>query len=196
MTENAWSRLEEIEPATLRELFAKEPDRLERLAIEGGNCRYDFSKTHLSRAHIDGFLALAEESELAAWREAMFAGEIVNPTEGRAAEHSAERGQGAPESVASAAAAHARMRALIDAIEAEAFGPVRHILHIGIGGSALGPDLLVDALGRDADRYDVAVVSNVDGVALEEALDRFDPEATLIAVASKTFTTTETMLNA
>ena len=76
----------------------------------------------------------------------------------------------------------------IDAIEAEAFGPVRSILHIGIGGSALGPDLLVDALGREAGRYEVAVVSNVDGVALETALDRFDPQTTLVAIASKTFT--------
>jgi glucose-6-phosphate isomerase len=88
------------------------------------------------------------------------------------------------------------MRALIDAIEAEALGPIRHVLHIGIGGSALGPDLAIDALGRDAGRYDVAVVSNVDGAALEEVLTRFDPTATLVIVASKTFTTTETMLNA
>src|SRR3546814_5855400 len=81
------------------------------------------------------------------------------------------------------------MRALIDAVEAEAFGPVRHILHVGIGGSALGPHLLIDALGRQAGRYDVAVVSNVDGAALEEAMGRFDPSATLLVVASKTFTT-------
>src|SRR3546814_18440391 len=74
--------------------------------------------------------------------------------------------------------------------------PLRHVLHIGIGGSALGPALLIDALGRDADRYDVAVVSNVDGHALDQVFDRFDPEATLLVVASKTFTTTETMLNA
>ncbi|MET0375083.1 MAG: glucose-6-phosphate isomerase, partial [Rhizorhabdus sp.] len=90
----------------------------------------------------------------------------------------------------------ANMRAMIDAIEAEVLGPVRHILHVGIGGSALGPDLLVDALGRDADRYDVAVVSNVDGAALDEVFKRFDPQATLLVVASKTFTTTETMMNA
>jgi len=70
------------------------------------------------------------------------------------------------------------------------------VLHIGIGGSALGPDLLVDALGRDSNRYEVAIVSNVDGAALEEVFNRFDPGATLIAVASKTFTTTETLLNA
>ncbi len=88
------------------------------------------------------------------------------------------------------------MRALIDAIEAEALGPVRHVLHVGIGGSALGPDVVIDALGRDAGRYEVAIVSNVDGAALEEVFTRFDPAATLLVVASKTFTTTETMLNA
>ncbi|HJO68015.1 MAG TPA: glucose-6-phosphate isomerase, partial [Sphingomonas sanguinis] len=135
-------------------------------------------------------------SGLAAKRDALFGGEVVNVTEGRAVEHTAERGEGNPESVATARASHARMRALIDAIEAEALGPIRHVLHIGIGGSALGPDLLVDALGRDSDRYDVAIVSNVDGMALEEVFKRFDPTATLLVVASKTFTTTETMLNA
>src|SRR3546814_4619800 len=74
--------------------------------------------------------------------------------------------------------------------------PLRHVLHSGIGGSARGPALLIDALGRNADSYDVAVVSNVDGHALDQVFDRFDPEATLLVVASKTFTTTETMLNA
>jgi glucose-6-phosphate isomerase len=187
----------ESEPTeTLAALFAAEPDRLSRLAIEESGIRFDFAKTHLSRGLIDSFLALAEQTGLAARRDAMFAGETVNPTEGRAAEHSAERGQGAPESVARAAALHARMRALIDAIEAEAFGPVRHILHIGIGGSALGPHLLIDALGRGAGRYEAAVVSNVDGAALEEAVADFDPATTLVAIASKTFTTTETLLNA
>ncbi len=143
-----------------------------------------------------GFEALAEARDLAGARDALFAGRIVNPTEGRSAEHSAERGQGAPESVARAAGLHARMRALIDAIEAEAFGPIRHILHLGIGGSALGPDFLIDALGRDSDRYEAAVVSNVDGAALAEAVAGFDPPTTLLVIASKTFTTLETLLNA
>ena len=92
------------------------------------------------------------------FKVSLFAGEPVNVTEGRAAEHSAERGEGADDSVARAAAFHARMRGLIDAIEAEALGPIRHILHIGIGGSALGPELLIDALGREGGRYDVALV--------------------------------------
>jgi glucose-6-phosphate isomerase len=196
MSEDPWNELAQAPRPTLAELFAAEPDRLERLSLEVGGALFDFSKTHLGRAAIESFARLAEEAGLAARRDAMFAGEVVNPTEGRAAEHSAERGQGAPESVAAAAALHRRMRSLIDAIEAEAFGPVRHVLHIGIGGSALGPKLLIDALGREAGRYETAIVSNVDGAALDEALAGFDPATTLIAIASKTFTTGETMLNA
>ncbi len=196
MTDAAWTRLAAAPQPTLQELFAAEPGRVKRLSLTEAGLHFDFAKTHLSEEALAAFLQLAEEAGLAAKREAMFAGGIVNPSEGRAAEHTAERGQGAPESVAHAQGLHLRMRALIDAIEAEAFGPVRHILHIGIGGSALGPHLLVDALGRDAGRYEAAIVSNVDGCALEAAIARFDPHATLIAIASKTFTTTETMLNA
>jgi len=191
-----WAAVEQAETATLQALFAAEPDRLDRLVVEESGIRFDFSKTHLSAELVAGFLDLADRAGLATRRDAMFAGEIVNPTEQRAAEHGAERGEGASESVALARRFQARMRTLIDAIEAEAFGAVRHILHIGIGGSALGPKLLIDAFGRQAGRYEAAVVSNVDGAALEEALRRFDPHATLLVVASKTFTTSETMLNA
>src|SRR3546814_19276752 len=88
------------------------------------------------------------------------------------------------------------MRALIDAIEGGALGPIRHVLHVGIGGSALGPDLLIDALGREEDRYDVAIVSNVDGAALEEAFAWFDHAAPLLVIASTPFTTPATLLNA
>jgi glucose-6-phosphate isomerase len=193
---DAWTAVEAAETRPLQALFRAEPDRLSNLAIEEAGIRFDFSKTHLSAPLIAACTALAEERDLAGAREALFSGKAINVTEGRAAEHSAERGQGAPDSVQRAAHYRTRMRAVIDAIEAEAFGPVRHILHIGIGGSALGPDFLVDALGRDSDRYDVAVVSNVDGAALEEVFRRFDPTATLLVIASKTFTTTETMLNA
>jgi glucose-6-phosphate isomerase len=191
----AWAAVEGLESATLKELFAAEPDRLAHLTVDLPGIRFDFAKTHLSEPILGAFESLAEAQGLTAARDALFAGAVANPTEGRAAEHSAERGQGAPESVARAGAFHARMRALIDAIEADAFGPVRHVVHIGIGGSALGPDFLIDALGRDSGRYDVAVVSNVDAAALEEALDGFDPHATLIVAASKTFTTMETLLN-
>ncbi|MGV3457057.1 glucose-6-phosphate isomerase [Sphingomonas sp.] len=191
-----WSAIESLPRTPLKDLFAADPNRLASLSADVAGIHFDFSKTHLDAAALDAFTALAKATDLTAKRDALFAGEAVNVTEGRAAEHTAERGEGAEDSVARAAAYHARMRGLIDAIEAEALGPVRHILHIGIGGSALGPELLIDALGRDMDRYDVAIVSNIDGCALEEAIDAFDPHATLIAIASKTFTTTETLLNA
>ncbi len=191
-----WTAIEALPHIPLATLFANDADRVAQLSLTQSGILFDFSKTHLSPEALTAFVALAEQAGLAAKREDMFAGRVVNASEGRAAEHSAERGEGAPDAVATARALHSRMRALIDAIESDALGPVRHILHVGIGGSALGPDLIVDALGRDAGRYDVAIVSNVDGCALEEAFARFDPSATLLVIASKTFTTTETMLNA
>ncbi|WP_313808004.1 glucose-6-phosphate isomerase [Sphingobium sp.] len=196
MSSPALAALAALPQADLKSIFTTDPDRLSKFTLTQGPIRFDWSKTHLTSGLLEGFLKLAEEKGFAAQRDALFAGEAVNNTEGRAAEHPAERGEGNADSVARAKMFHARMRALIDAIEGDALGPIRHILHIGIGGSALGPDLIVDALGGGDARYDVAIVSNVDGTALERAISRFDPEATLIAVASKTFTTTETMLNA
>ncbi|MEN2786197.1 glucose-6-phosphate isomerase [Sphingomonas qilianensis] len=191
-----WSAIEALPAPKLTDLFEQDSGRLERFSLDVAGLHFDWSKTHLTPEAVTAFAALAKAQGLSAKREALFAGEVVNVTEGRAVEHTAERGEGAEESVAKARALQARMRALIDAIEADALGPVRHILHVGIGGSALGPDLLIDALGRDMDRYDVAIVANIDGVALEDAFKRFDPDATLLVIASKTFTTTETMTNA
>src|SRR5205814_4421971 len=109
---------------------------------------------------IEGFIGRAERMGFAAVRDALFAGEIVNPSEGRPATHVAERGSGAPDVVDLAIARRQRMRALIDAIEAGAFGDVTGVLHIGIGGSLLGPALLVDALGRRSAKLDVRFLSN------------------------------------
>lgn len=191
-----WQDLKAADIPELRSIFSADPDRLTKHVLEVAGLRFDFAKTHLLDPALDSFLELAEAVNFTDARAAMFAGEAINNSEGRAVEHSALRGEGRVESVEEAKALRHRMRTLIDAIEAEALGEVRHVLHIGIGGSALGPDLLVDALARHGERYDVAVVSNVDGCALEEAISRFDPHTTLIAVASKTFTTSETMLNA
>jgi glucose-6-phosphate isomerase len=191
-----WTAVRALEAQTLNDLFAGDANRLAALSADVAGIHFDWSKTHLTADAVAAFGKIAEAMGLQAKRDALYAGDVVNVTEGRAATHGAERGEGSPEDVAQARGLHTRMRALIDAIEAEALGPIRHILHIGIGGSALGPDLLVDALGRDMDRFDVAIVSNVDGVPLEDVFDAFDPQATLIAIASKTFTTTETMLNA
>ncbi len=196
MAKPDWSAIDALDPPRLATLFAEDEDRVARFSVDVAGLHFDWSRTHLTQAAVQAFAALASARDLAGKREALFAGKPVNVTEDRAAEHGAERGEGAEDAVAKAAALHARMRALIDAIEGGALGPIRHVLHVGIGGSALGPNLLIDALGREEDRYDVAIVSNVDGAALEEAFARFDPAATLLVVASKTFTTTETMLNA
>jgi len=195
--DRAWQALADWQPQKLTELVNANPEaRLQALVRSVADIRFDFAKTHLDDAAIGILSDLAAAQDFAGRRKTLFSGGIANPAENRAAEHSAERGEGSPESVHVAQALHQRMRMMVDAIEAGAFGEIRHLLHIGIGGSALGPDLLVDALGRHSNRYDVAVVSNVDGAALDEAFGRFDPAYTLVAVASKTFTTTETLLNA
>ncbi len=196
MTDSQWGVLEALQPDTLADLFAKDSRRVGSLTVEQSGIRFDFSKTHLDNAALDAFTGLSEAMGLSDAREALLSGAIVNRTENRAAEHTAERGNGSTKAVTNARALQARMRGLVEAIDAGALGDIKHILHIGIGGSALGPKLLVDALGRDDARYDVKVVSNVDGAALAEAVAGFDPQKTVVAVASKTFTTTETLLNA
>jgi len=184
-----------IEVKRLDELFAAEPDRLSRLTFEAAGIYFDWSKTHLEQEIVEQFTAWAEQAGFAAARDALFAGETVNVSEGRAATHVAERGNGSPEEVALAASRRQRMRALIDAIEAGAFGDVTGILHIGIGGSVLGPALLVDALGRRSAKLEVRFLSNIDGAALDAAVARLDPATTLVVTASKTFTTLETLAN-
>jgi glucose-6-phosphate isomerase len=204
MSEAVWEKLKAQAKPTLAELFAAAPDRVDTLATRfelgdedtAGAIRFDWSKTHLDDAHISLFEELAGAMDFAGHRAALFAGDIVNPTEGRAAEHTAQRGVGSKESVTLAHELHARMAAIVEAIHRGAMGEVKHLIHIGIGGSALGPALAVDALARDGSMVDVHVVSNIDGCALEQAFDACDPATTMLAVASKTFTTIETMTNA
>jgi len=197
---SAWKTLQGLPRPTLLELFAADPQRLDKLAMrlelpEDG-ILFDWSKTHLDDAHIRAFSDLAEAAGFVAHRDALLAGEIVNVSEASAAEHTAQRGSGSIESVEEARGLHARMAALVDAIHKGLLGEVRHLVHIGIGGSALGPALAVDALARDGAMVDVHVVSNIDGCALEQAFAACDPATTMLAIASKTFTTIETMTNA
>ena len=179
----------------LDELFAAEPDRLSRLSFQAAGIYFDWSKTHLDQKIIGQFAARAEAMGFRAARDRLFSGEIVNSSEGRAATHVAERGSGAPDEVDIATARRQRMRALVDAIEAGAFGDITGILHIGIGGSVLGPALLVDALGRRASAFKVRFLSNIDGAAFDDAVKPLDPATTLVVVASKTFTTLESLAN-
>jgi glucose-6-phosphate isomerase len=206
-TAAAWAALRALPHRALAELFAADPARHEALTrriawpVEPGSSAeagvlIDFSKTHLSDEALTAFEALAEAAGFAAKREALFGGGIVNVTEGRAATHGALRGSGTPAQVEEAEALLARMGMLVEAIHEGALGEIKHCIAIGIGGSALGPALAIDALTRDFARVDVHVVSNIDGLALEQAFAACDPETTLVAVASKTFTTIETMTNA
>ncbi len=178
-------------------LFAAEPDRLARMCFDVVGIRFDFSKLAASAAVIDRLMALAAAADFDGWRARLFAGAVVNPSENRAATHVAERGTGTPTDNAAAAAGQAAMQALVADVRAS---DVSDIIHIGIGGSALGPALLLDALGRDgtldADGPRVHVVANIDGEALARAVMQCDPARTRIVIVSKTFTTTETMTNA
>ena len=190
-----WDAIDTYDIQPLETLFERDGGRLPSMSLELGGIYFDWSKTHLDARLMDRFEAIAEAKDFATARDSLFAGEIVNPTEGRPADHVAERGTGSPDAVELAAARRARMRALVDAIEAGAFGDVTGILHIGIGGSVLGPALLVDALGRQNARLDVRFLSNIDGAAFDDAVRTLNPATTLIVAASKTFTTAETMAN-
>jgi len=199
VSEINWNALENLDRPDLAELFG-DAGRVDRYAatleLPGGPILFDWSKTHLSAEVEAALMAIAAEQDLEGQRARLLEGAIVNPSEGRAAEHPAQRGIGRESSVEEAAAFHARMRGLVEAILGGALGEVKSLIHIGIGGSALGPALAIDALTRGGANVAVHVVSNIDGCALEAAFKACDPATTLVAVASKTFTTTETMTNA
>ncbi|QXQ07989.1 glucose-6-phosphate isomerase [Sphingosinicellaceae bacterium] len=197
MTAELWSRLgvarDRLANASLPALFESEPDRVAKMSVDVAGLHLDFSKLALDAAVVADLAALAEASGLADLRARLFAGEVVNPSENRAATHPHERGSGSGPALAVAAEGKAAMRAVVERLRGDG---TRHILHIGIGGSALGPALLVDALGHGGDGPTIEIVANIDGVALERAAARCDPATTRIIVVSKTFTTQETMTNA
>ena len=199
----AWAKLQNLPHKTLSSLFAG-GDRLAKLSarLEWGEgdlaagIAFDWSKTHLDDALIAGFEDLARLADFEGKRAELFSGGVINISEGRAVGHTAQRGYGSDAAVEEAQALHLRMQMLVEAIHEGVLGEVKHLIHLGIGGSALGPALAVDALARDFARVDVHVVSNIDGAALEEAFAACDPATTMIAIASKSFTTIETLTNA
>jgi glucose-6-phosphate isomerase len=193
--DGAWKAIAGHKTKRLTELFEADGERVKSLSRDVASIHFDWSKTHLDEELLGCFAVLAYAVDYYGARDALFAGDIVNYSENRPATHVAERGEGKAEDNRLAAERHQRMRSMIDAIEGGAFGEIDSILHIGIGGSALGPDLIIDALGRDADRFEVRVLSNIDGEAFDEATWGLDPASTLVVAASKTFTTTETLTN-
>lgn len=179
--------------ASIISCFARDPARLQQLSHKVEGIRFDFSRLDVDEASLALLHALAEAAELPAWRDRMAGGGVVNPSERRAATHMAERGTGDAALVQAAAERRVQMRALVETLAAQ---DIKHVLHIGIGGSALGPALLLDALGRSFGGPEVWVISNVDGQALAEAMAQCDPARTLLVVVSKAFNTAETMTNA
>jgi glucose-6-phosphate isomerase len=183
----------------IRALFAADPGRAERFTRTACGIRLDLSKTSISPPVAEALLALARARDVFGFRDGMFAGEAVNGTERRAALHVALRGgtgfrAGDEDASAAVAETLARMEAFVRATHAA--GQVTDVVNIGIGGSDLGPAMVVQALATARDPLRAHFVANVDGAAIAPLLARLDPARTLVLVASKTFTTQETMANA
>lgn len=193
---------------TIAELFAFEPARFERFSARLDDLLLDFSKTGIDKHALDALLTLAQACDVPAARERMFAGEKINNTEGRAVLHTAlRRTDGAavcvdgrdvmPEVKAERAKCLAFANGVRGGRIAAADGhPFTDVVNIGIGGSDLGAAMAVPALAPYAAGPRVHFVSNVDGAHLFDVLKTLDPARTLFIVASKTFTTVETMTNA
>jgi glucose-6-phosphate isomerase len=189
----AWADLahhaETWRSVSLRELFASDVARAVQFVAEAPGVRYDFSRQRLGAMTLRLLAQLAEQRGFAEWREALLAGQPVNDTENRAAWHTALRASTPPAEVIQTLA---RMRELAHRLRSEQ--RFKRIVNLGTGGSDLGPRLLADALADGA--LDVRFAANVDPMDLRRALRGAEPQSTLFIVASKTFTTQETMANA
>lgn len=181
----------------MREL-CDEPARGERMHVQGAGISLDFGRQCLDELALDALVAEAGRLDFPARMQALFAGVEVNPTEGRPALHTALRSEWIDSAAARAArsqviAARLRMEALAERLES---GAVTDIVSVGIGGSDLGPRLVVDALAAQASsRFRVHFLANVDGHATARLLSRLDPARTAVLLVSKSFGTQETLLN-
>lgn len=193
----------------MRSLFAADPQRFDRLSVEAAGLFLDYSKNRLDGRTLELLAALARERGVEARRDAMFAGERINNTENRAVLHTALRAPRGSKLVVDGQDVNADVHAVLDRIRTftdavrsgEWLGhtgkPITDVVNIGIGGSDLGPKMVVLALRHYTHpRLKMHFVSNVDGHDMDAALSQVDPETTLFIVASKTFTTAETMMNA
>lgn len=209
----AWRALathyQQIKDVHLRQLFADDPNRGERLTAEGAGLYLDYSKNRITNETIRLLLGLAAESRVAERRDAMFRGEKINVTEQRAALHVALR---APKEARILVDGHDVVPEVHQVLDAMAeFSTrvrsgawrghtgkrIRNVINVGIGGSYLGPEMAYLALRPFSERaMTFRFVSNVDGADFTEATRDLDPSETLFVIASKTFTTLETMTNA
>ena len=209
----AWGELETLAhrlgATPTRELFARDPRRFAHFSLQAAGLVFDYSRQRIDAPALDALLALAEQLDLRTRIEAMFSGQLINTTEGRAVLHTALRRSGQTPLMLDGTDVNAlvqreRERVLGFAedvrqgrIRSSAEQPFTLVVNIGIGGSDLGPAMAVEALRaytQGAPR--VAFVSNVDGCALSDLLESADPARTLFIICSKTFTTLETLTNA
>ncbi len=210
---DAWKNLEahaaELGNRHLRQLFADDPQRFERLSVNTLDFLYDFTRQRLTRNTLELLLALARDRDLDGRIAALFAGEAVNNTEGRAAMHMALRNRSeGPMHVAGrnvmpeVRAELAKIRAFVTGVHEGRITGAKgarftDVVNIGIGGSDLGIVMATEALGRYRNRaIRLHCVSNIDGVELAEVMDKVNPATTLFVICSKTFTTLETLSNA
>ncbi|MFY0680119.1 MAG: glucose-6-phosphate isomerase [Thalassovita sp.] len=184
-----------------------DPNRAQDFSVSADGLLFDFSKTNIDAETKAFLLGMAEAADLAGRRAAMFGGEAINETEGRAVLHTALR---APEGtkifvdgqdvMPEVLATRQRMAAFASAVRSGEFkgqgGAITDVVNIGIGGSDLGPVMAAKSLAPYHDGPRAHFVSNIDGAHLADVLEGLNPETTLVIVASKTFTTIETMTNA
>jgi len=208
----AWAALKTHQkslPVHLRDLFANDSQRFLTLSVEACGLLFDFSKNHLTIDTITKLLDLATEVELSNRIASMFRGDKVNNTEQRAALHIALRNRSnrpimvdGKDIMPAVNAVLAKMRQFTESVRSGKWRgytgkPIESIVNIGIGGSDLGPAMVTKALTAiHHPRLRSYFISNVDSAHLCETLAALDPETTLFIVASKTFTTQETLLNA
>ena len=188
-------------------LFDTDPQRAEAFSASACDLLFDFSKTNIDGEALGLLIKLAEDAGVAAKRDAMFSGVKINETEGRAVLHTALRNLDGGPVMVDGQDVIPEVRATLDRMEAFARdvrsgaykgqgGAITDVVNIGIGGSDLGPVMAVQALAPYCDGPRCHFVSNVDGAHINDVLRPLDPTTTLVIVASKTFTTIETMTNA
>jgi len=209
----AWKKLgahrREAEPLQMRDLFASDPDRFERMSLHLDDLLFDYSKNRVTAETMRLLLDLAREAQLDHSIEQMFSGARINCTEDRAVLHVALRNRtnrpievDGRDVMQDVNRVLAQMRDFSEAIRSGRFKghggqPIKDVVNLGIGGSDLGPKMVSEALRPYwKEGLRAHFVSNVDGTHLAETLRGLDPQTTLFTVASKTFTTQETMTNA
>jgi len=199
----------DIESISLREMFKSDPDRFNQFHIQFNDLLLDYSKHRISKETINLLVKLAKEADVEGWRNRMFEGEKINSTEHRAVLHTALRNQNNSSIISDGEDVMPKIKNVLKKMrrfsEEVRSGQwkgftgkaITSVINIGIGGSDLGPAMVCQALKAYGSKTITPYfVSNVDGADLYQALEKCNPETTLFIVASKTFTTQETMTNA